>query len=83
MQPQAIDIICGDKVVIKGSLFEPANPLGAIMIAPATGIKRGFYQSLAAYLADSGFAVVTFDNRGIGDSLEGPISKCSYDAGGH
>lgn len=39
------------------------------MIAPATGIKRGFYTAIAEYLAGQGCAVMTFDNRGIGDSL--------------
>lgn len=38
------------------------------MIGPATGIKRGFYHSFAKHLAERGYGVITFDNRGIGDS---------------
>lgn len=48
----------------------------AIMIAPATGIKRFFYNSFATYLANQGFGVITYDNEGIGDSLTSPLSKC-------
>ncbi|PNK61265.1 alpha/beta fold hydrolase [Psychrobacter sp. FDAARGOS_221] len=48
----------------------------AIMIAPATGIKRLFYKSFASYLASQGFGVITYDNEGIGDSLTCPLPKC-------
>ncbi len=46
------------------------------MLAPATGIKRRFYAAFAQFLTEHGYAVLTFDNRGIGDSLDGPIKKC-------
>lgn len=49
------------------------TPKGAILIAPATGIKRQFYANFATYLADNGYGVITFDNRGIGESLTGKI----------
>nr|WP_281503846.1 alpha/beta fold hydrolase [Arenibacter sp. F26102] len=45
------------------------------MIAPATGIKRRFYNSLASYLADNGYGVICFDNRGVGDSKKGDINQ--------
>ncbi len=48
----------------------------AIMIAPATGIRRHFYHSFAIYLAESGFGVLTFDNEGIGESLSTNLAKC-------
>ena len=41
----------------------------AVMIAPATGIKRQFYHSFATFLAEQGFGVITYDNEGIGQSL--------------
>lgn len=43
----------------------------AVMLAPATGIKRQFYDAFANHLAEQGFAVVTFDNEGIGESKQG------------
>lgn len=48
----------------------------AVMIAPATGIKRQFYHNFATYLAKQGFGVLTFDNEGIGESLSTTLSKC-------
>ncbi|WP_435949713.1 alpha/beta hydrolase family protein [Psychrobacter sp. DM8] len=48
----------------------------AVMMAPATGIKRQFYHNFASYLAENGFGVITFDNEGIGESLAGSLAKC-------
>ena len=48
----------------------------AVMIAPATGIKRQFYHNFAHYLAEQGFGVLTFDNEGIGESLTTDLAKC-------
>lgn len=48
----------------------------AVMIAPATGIKRQFYHNFAYYLAEQGFGVLTFDNEGIGESLTSDLAKC-------
>ena len=45
------------------------------MVAPATGIKRGFYRAFAEHLAANGYATITFDNRGIGDSKDKPVAK--------
>ena len=71
-----IKIECSDKVLIVGTLYFPTNKLKAArMLAPATGIKRRFYNSFATFLAGNGFAVITFDNRGIGDSLDGHVKN--------
>ena len=48
----------------------------AVMIAPATGIKRQFYHNFAIFLAENGFGVLTFDNEGISESLSTPLAKC-------
>lgn len=40
----------------------------AVLIAPATGVRRRYYDKYARFLAESGFDVLTFDYRGIGDS---------------
>ena len=44
------------------------------MIAPATGIKRTFYNSFASHLAENGYGVICFENRGIGESVKGNIN---------
>jgi len=46
---------------------EKANG-GAVLVAAATGVKRGYYHKFAHYLSDRGFKVLTFDYRGIGHS---------------
>lgn len=68
-------IQCPDGQRLTTTFFSPkTTPLAAVMIAPATGIKQRFYAHFAQYLADNGFAVMTFDNRGIGESLFGDIN---------
>ena len=73
-------VTCEDGYTLSATLFRPESaPRGAILIAPATGIKRQFYASFATFLADYGYAVLTFDNRGIGDSLNESIRHCKAD----
>ena len=80
MIKQDISICCADAVSLRATLYQPAVlTKGAIMIAPATGIKRQFYTHFASALAQKGFGVLTFDNRGIGDSLVGDIARSSAD----
>ena len=40
----------------------------AVVIASATGVRRGYYAPFASFLASRGHDVVTFDYRGIADS---------------
>ena len=69
LSPHAVAIECTDDIALSGLLYKPLNtPVAAVMIAPATGIKQGFYTRFATFLAEQGIAVLTFDNRGIGDS---------------
>jgi predicted alpha/beta hydrolase len=43
------------------------------MIMAATGVPQEYYGKFAAFLAERGFTVLTFDYRGIGRSLHGPL----------
>ncbi len=62
---------------LAASVYRPKSEITkAIMIAPATGIKRQFYHNFAQFLAENGFGVITFDNEGIGESLSTTIAKC-------
>ncbi len=71
-----LPIRCVDGFELIGSLYEPKDVRAAIMIAPATGIKRSFYHTFANYLKAHDYAVLTFDNRGIGDSINGDLNRC-------
>lgn len=70
-----IKIECEDGFKLSGKLFKPKNILASVMIAPATGIKKEFYSAFANYLAENGFATLTFDNRGIGESKGNSINS--------
>lgn len=65
-----ININCEDGYLIAATVYEPKRKIvGAVLIGPATGIKRQFYDAFACFLAENGFAILTYDNRGIGGSL--------------
>ncbi len=40
-----------------------------LLINSAMGVRRQFYRHLAGYLADRGIGVLTYDYRGVGDSM--------------
>lgn len=46
-----------------------------ILICPATGITKTFYNSYATWLTEQGHDVLVFDFRGIGESLHGPLKQ--------
>jgi predicted alpha/beta hydrolase len=46
----------------------------AVVIGPATGVKRQFYLSFAKYLAENGIPALTLDLRGIGESRPADLS---------
>src|SRR5205085_9724555 len=49
----------------------------AALIMPATGVPQSYYAKYAAYLAERGFTVLTFDYRGIGRSRDGDVRRSS------
>lgn len=58
-----------DGVCLAATFFRPATPNGvAILVNSGTGIPRQFYGAFASHLAQRGFAVLTYDYRGIGGS---------------
>ncbi len=56
------------------TLFRPASPNGAcVQVNSAAGVKQEYYAPFAEYLAARGFAVLTYDYRGVGRSVEGHV----------
>ena len=55
---------------------EKANT-SIVLINSAMGVQRGYYQSFAKYLANKGMIVITWDYRGISDSLYEPVASFS------
>ncbi|WP_296244936.1 alpha/beta fold hydrolase, partial [Psychrobacter sp. UBA6766] len=80
-QPQianySLSIMTERNRALAATVYRSKNEIKvAVMIAPATGIKRQFYHNFATYLAEQGFGVLTFDNEGIGESLTTELTKC-------
>lgn len=46
-----------------------------VVINSGAGVKRGYYHKFASYLAEAGLRALTYDYRGIGDSLRAPIQN--------
>ena len=77
-------IVAPDGISLAATVWDPAGraPGGrAVVIASATGVLRGFYASFAAWLSTQGFAVVTFDYRGMGGSRVGAHEPAMHDWG--
>lgn len=61
---------------LHGVLFKPEQPNGcAVLVNGATGVRQEFYAQYASYLLERGFTVLTYDYRGIGRSLHGPLRE--------
>lgn len=80
-----LDITCEDGERLAGRFFAAAPGARAagsdprllpVLIAGATGVPQQFYRRFAAWLAAQGHDVLTFDYRGIGLSLRGPLKHC-------
>ncbi|MEL6833074.1 MAG: alpha/beta fold hydrolase [Bacteroidota bacterium] len=75
VQQEEVQIKCADGFILAGTLYEPGEVKGAVLVAPATGIKRRFYHAFSSFLAQNGYAALAFENRGIGDSKRGDINS--------
>ena len=64
-----LEIEARDGYRLGATLFVPDAPNGrAASVHAATGVPQQYYGRFAAYLAERGFTVLTFDYRGIGRS---------------
>lgn len=64
-----VRIAAADGFQVAASEYVPNGPPRAVVvISAATGVRRRYYDRFAQYLASRGFAVVTYDYRGVGDS---------------
>ncbi len=68
----AIRIECSDGFALGGHRWEPRRhddgPPRVVIVTAATGVVAGYYHRYAAFLAEAGFHVITFDYRGVGHS---------------
>jgi predicted alpha/beta hydrolase len=74
MQKRKISIACKDGVTLSGYLFQPQEAeKGTVIISAALGVPKEFYEPFAHFLTEQGYAAVTYDNRGIGESRTNAI----------
>ncbi len=66
---QPLTIPAADGYPLAATLYTPAADNGrAVVINAAMAVRQRFYGKLAAYLAEQGFTVLTYDYRGVGGS---------------
>jgi len=79
IQAQDTTIAARDGLGLAATVFLPAGaPRKAVLIHSATAVRRQYYWGFASFLAEQGFAVLTYDYRGIGGSR--PASLRGYQA---
>jgi len=66
---ESLQLRAADGIALAASYFVPAGePKAAVLINSATAVERRYYQAFAEWLASRGFAVLTYDYRGIAES---------------
>lgn len=68
MDQTKIDLTCPDGIRLTGHWWLKPGEIrrATVIINPATGVHARYYHRYAAFLAAHGFAVLTYDYRGIG-----------------
>lgn len=67
---ETIEVIAKDGTRLVGRKYSPSAPVRAVVLMPAAmGVKQQFYAPFAEFLCEHGFAVLSFDYRGMGESL--------------
>lgn len=67
-----------DGTTLGATVFTPSVANGrTLLISSATGVRQQFYYPFAAFFAEQGYHVYTFDYTGIGRSLTGDIRACT------
>jgi predicted alpha/beta hydrolase len=74
-QAERHSLVADDGRHLAASWFEPeAGPARAVaVISSAAGVPRGYYRGFAQWLAGRGYAVLTYDYRGIAGSRRGAL----------
>jgi len=65
-----------DRAELSGRLYRPADaPKAVIVLHGATGVPQRFYRHFAAWLAEQGYACLTYDYRDFGASAQGHLKR--------
>ena len=69
------DIIASDGVVLKASYFSPGKLGPGILLLHQCNMDRHAWDTLTPDLVRAGFHVLTFDQRGFGETADGPADE--------
>ena len=74
-EPALHRLAAADGRALAARWFEPTDrPARAVAVVnAATGVPQRFYRHFAQWLSQRGYAVLTYDYRGIGESRQGPL----------
>lgn len=78
VESRDLEIAARDGRALAARLFTtPAlgEPRALVVINGATGVPQRFYRHFARFLAAEGWAVLTYDYRGMGESRTGPLRR--------
>lgn len=75
MREHSIEIQASDGRKLSGLIVEPKRPRQALLVSPATGVKKEYYLRLAREGAALGVAVLLYDYRGQGKSAGADVKK--------
>ncbi|WP_342643762.1 alpha/beta hydrolase family protein [Rhodoligotrophos ferricapiens] len=80
IEPRPVQLHCRDGISLGADIWRPyrSEPLGHVVINPATGVLARYYHRYAQFLAEHGFWVLTYDYRGIGASRPQRLRGCGY-----
>lgn len=69
--PETLTLRCADGRRLPARLHRAATPRAALLIAPALGVPRRYYEPFAAAMAAAGITTLGFDYRGIAEAQGG------------
>lgn len=74
IEPETVEFLTEDEVIIKGSYYQPASPqrrfYPAILMLPEFRQSRRYWHKTASLLAEKGYVVLAIDFRGQGESTQ-------------
>ncbi|WP_051319288.1 alpha/beta hydrolase family protein [Chitinimonas koreensis] len=75
-----LDVHAADGYPLAARLYRPQGTAkGVVLLVSAMGVPQSFYAPLARWLAARGWAALSFDYRGMGDSRRGPLKALDVD----
>jgi predicted alpha/beta hydrolase len=75
IEAERVELTAEDGLRLIAYSFENQSPRAAIMISCATAVRQQFYFPFARWLHTQGYSVLTFDYRGLGESLDAASVK--------